>query len=70
MDTPILLDAVGVQLAAGQRALYATAGIHANGRLKPGTVVRKTSWAWVTEGTAEDQRQEQDNGSWHRRERA
>lgn len=40
MDTPLLRDAVGVQLAVGQRVLYATAGIHATGRLQPGTVVR------------------------------
>ncbi len=40
MATPTLLDAVGVQLAVGQRVLYATAGIHASGRLTPGTVVR------------------------------
>jgi hypothetical protein len=40
MDTPVLLDAIGVQLAVGQRVLYATAGIDASGRLTPGTVVR------------------------------
>jgi hypothetical protein len=40
METPILLDAVGVQLAPGQRVLYATAGIRASGRLTPGMVVR------------------------------
>lgn len=40
MDTPLLLDAVDVQLAVGQRVLYATAGIHASGQLKPGTVLR------------------------------
>ncbi len=40
METPALLDAVGVQLAVGQRVLYATAGIYATGRLTPGTIVR------------------------------
>jgi len=40
MDTPILLDAVGVQLAPGQRVLFATAGMYATGALAPGTVVR------------------------------
>jgi hypothetical protein len=34
-----LLDAVGVPLALGQRIVYATAGMHATGRLVPGTVV-------------------------------
>jgi hypothetical protein len=34
-----LLDAVGVQLALGQRVVYATAGMHATGQLVPGTVV-------------------------------
>jgi hypothetical protein len=29
-----------IDLAPGQRVLYATAGIHASGRLTPGTVVR------------------------------
>jgi len=32
--------AVGVPLAPGQRVVYAVAGIHASGELKPGTVVR------------------------------
>jgi len=40
MDTPILLDAVGVQLAVGQRVLYATAGMYATGALTPGTILR------------------------------
>jgi hypothetical protein len=40
MDTRSeLLDAVGVRLAPGQRVVYATAGMHATGRLSPGTVV-------------------------------
>ena len=34
-----ILDAVGVQLALGQRVVYATAGMHATGQLVPGTVV-------------------------------
>ena len=37
MDT--FLDAVGVQLAPGQRVVYATAGIHSTGQLVPGTSV-------------------------------
>ena len=38
MDTPILLDAVGVQLAPGQRVLYCPA--FRNGALQPGTIIR------------------------------
>jgi hypothetical protein len=34
-----LLDALGVPLALGQRVVYATAGMHATGRLVPGTIV-------------------------------
>jgi hypothetical protein len=37
MDT--FLDAVGVQLAPGQRVVYATAGMHATGQLVTGTIV-------------------------------
>jgi hypothetical protein len=40
MDTPILLDAVGVQLAPGQRVVYAATGMYATGGLQPGTIVR------------------------------
>jgi hypothetical protein len=39
MYTRILLDAIGVQLAVGQRVVFATAGMHVSGRLEPGTVV-------------------------------
>jgi hypothetical protein len=35
-----ILDAVGVPLSPGQRVVYAVAGIHASGQLKPGTIVR------------------------------
>jgi hypothetical protein len=38
MDTPILLDAVGVQLAPGQRVLYCPA--FRNGALQHGTIIR------------------------------
>jgi hypothetical protein len=38
MDTPILLDAVGVQLAPGQRVLYSPA--FRTGALQPGTIIR------------------------------
>ena len=38
MDLPILLDAVGVQLAPGQRVLYSPA--FRNGALQPGTIIR------------------------------
>ena len=34
-----LLDALGVPLALGQHVVYATAGMHATGRLVPGTIV-------------------------------
>jgi hypothetical protein len=38
METPILLDAVGVQLAPGQRVLYSPA--FRTGALRPGTIIR------------------------------
>lgn len=38
METPILLDAVGVQLAPGQRILYSPA--FRTGALQPGTIIR------------------------------
>jgi hypothetical protein len=38
MYTPILLDAVGVQLAPGQRVLYSPA--FASGALHPGRIIR------------------------------
>ena len=38
MDTPVLVDAVGVQLAPGQRVLYSPA--FGNGALQPGTIIR------------------------------
>jgi hypothetical protein len=38
MDTPVLVDAVGVQLAPGQRVLYCPA--FRNGALQPGTIIR------------------------------
>jgi len=34
-----ILDAIGVALRPGQRVVYATAGMHATGRLVPGTIV-------------------------------
>jgi hypothetical protein len=39
MDAP-LLDAVGIQLAPGQRVVYASTGMYATGGLQSGTVVR------------------------------
>jgi hypothetical protein len=38
METPILLDAVGVRLAPGQRVLYSPA--FGTGALQPGTIIR------------------------------
>lgn len=38
METPILLDAVGVQLAPGQRVLFSPA--FRTGALQPGTIIR------------------------------
>jgi hypothetical protein len=38
MDAPPMFDALGVQLAVGQRVVYSVAGIHATGQLTPGTI--------------------------------
>jgi hypothetical protein len=40
METPILLDAVGVPLRPGQRVLYCSVGIFAICALQWGTVIR------------------------------
>jgi hypothetical protein len=39
MRDPELPDAIGVPLRPGQRVVYAIAGMHATGRLVPGTIV-------------------------------